>query len=403
MQSLVVLVLTIPTVTALIGWLTNWAAVKMIFFPETFVGVGPIGWRGILPRNARGFAKSVARTLTGNLLSARDLASRLDPERMEALLERAMDERLDEIVRTAAEELRPGAWDGLPEPVRKQLLAQLAIEVQKTAKEIFERLQGVSDEVLDLNALIVRELSGENTNKLVRLFQEIGSRELRFIEYYGGIFGFLIGLVQVAAWSAFQTWWLMPVVGIFTGLVTNWLALQMIFRPLEPIRVLGVLPVQGLFPKRQAEIAADYGRIAADEIITPANLMRLVSEGEGGERIATIVLETIGESIDSVHARTKGMVPVNITPEHISAVKRTIASQLAAAVPRLKDQATEYLEKKLDIAKTVEGRLAAMPKLEFERILRGLFERDEFLLVVIGGALGGLVGLLQAAIVMASS
>ena len=42
-----------------------------------------------------------------------------------------------------------------------------------------------------------------------------------------------------------------------------------------------------------------------------------------------------------------------------------------------------------------------MDKADFERLLRGIFEEDEWILVVIGGVLGGLVGLLQAAVVLA--
>ena len=61
--------------------------------------------------------------------------------------------------------------------------------------------------------------------------------------------------------------------GVLVGLVTNWLAIQMIFRPMEPRRYLGVFHYQGMFPKRQKEISADYGRITANEILTPRNLI----------------------------------------------------------------------------------------------------------------------------------
>jgi len=54
-----------------------------------------------------------------------------------------------------------------------------------------------------------------------------------------------------------------------------------------------------------------------------------------------------------------------------------------------------YLAEKLDIQRSVEDKLAKMPKPEFERILRGLFEKDELTLIIIGGVLGGLVGLVQ--------
>ena len=41
-----------------------------------------------------------------------------------------------------------------------------------------------------------------------------------------------------------------------------------------------------------------------------------------------------------------------------------------------------------------------MDKLEFEAILRGIFEDDEKLLIGIGGAMGAAIGCLQAAIVV---
>jgi len=37
----------------------------------------------------------------------------------------------------------------------------------------------------------------------------------------------------------------------------------------------------------------------------------------------------------------------------------------------------EYVERRLEIAHTIEDRLGAMDKLEFEEILRGIFEEDE--------------------------
>ena len=61
----------------------------------------------------------------------------------------------------------------------------------------------------------------------------------------------------------------------------------------------------------------------------------------------------------------------------------------------------QVVAERLDVAKLVETRLGDMDKADFERLLRGIFEEDEWILVVIGGVLGGLVGLLQAAVVLA--
>src|SRR3546814_10208644 len=85
----------------------------------------------------------------------------------------------------------------------------------------------------------------------------------------------------------------MPIVGAIVGLGTNWLAIQMIFRPLEPRRYFGLVTYQGMFPKRQAEIAHDYGRIAGHEVLTPANLIDHVSTNPAAGELAA---ELVGQA-----------------------------------------------------------------------------------------------------------
>ena len=64
MPDLVVLFLTIPVITSFVGWVTNWAAVKMIFHPENFIGIGRIWWQAILVRRSHKFADGAAERLT---------------------------------------------------------------------------------------------------------------------------------------------------------------------------------------------------------------------------------------------------------------------------------------------------------------------------------------------------
>ncbi|MCC6999964.1 MAG: DUF445 family protein [Deltaproteobacteria bacterium] len=400
MSHTVVVVLSVPLVAAFVGWLTNWQALVMIFQPLKFRGVGPIGWQGILPRKALKFADDVARMLTERLISPREMARRLDPAEMEALLERSLDAEVRALAREAAELLRPGAWDALPEPLREGIVAQVREQTRQAARELFDRLQGLSDELLDLRALVTRQLTGDNTSRLVMMFKRIGHKELRFIEYSGGVFGFLIGLLQAASWGLFGIWWTMPVVGVVVGLATNWLALQMVFRPQQPTRYLGVVTYQGVFARRQAEIARDYGRIAAEQILTPKNLMRLVTEGPGGERMARLIAEVVTERLQTEWAKVAPLLPIQIEPAVLKQLEQLVTQRILARIPDLGPELEPYLERKLDIAHTIESKLAALPKPEFERVLRGLFEEDELTLIIIGGVLGGVVGLIQGLLAM---
>jgi uncharacterized membrane protein YheB (UPF0754 family) len=72
-------------------------------------------------------------------------------------------------------------------------------------------------------------------------------------------FGFLLGLGQMAAWAAHPAAWTLPAAGALVGYVTNWIAIHMIFEPAEPIKVLGLIEVQGLFESRQVEVSDEFG------------------------------------------------------------------------------------------------------------------------------------------------
>jgi uncharacterized membrane protein YheB (UPF0754 family) len=399
MSDLVVALATIPLITGFIGYITNWAAVKMIFHPQHFVGVGPIGWQGVLPGKADLFAHQVAETMSDRVLSARDLAERLDPDEMEALFEERLDRVAPELVREAADVVRPGLWDTMAPEAQAVVVDQVRQLTLATARDIFDHLAGISDELLDLRRLVVDLLTGANVARLVRLFQRIGGPELRWIVRYGGIFGFVVGLAQAASYSVAGQWWLLPVIGGLVGLGTNYLAIQMIFRPMEPRRI-GPLTAQGLFPKRQAQIAADYGTIAASEILTPRNLLRLLTEGDAGTRIARVVLQRVSEAIDAQAPLVSAMTGTEVTADQLASIKWRLVQRVARDYPEVEPEIEDYLGRALDVSQLVESRLAALSKPEFERLLRGLFEQDEWILIAIGGALGLCVGFLQAGVVV---
>lgn len=270
----------VPVITALIGYITNWAAIKMMFHPAEPMGIGPLKWQGIVYRMSGKFAAEISAT-TSQVLTPTDLVDRIDIESLiEKLIDRHGDDA-DEIVKAAFDEVAPGAWDSTAPEARAQIRQMLFDQIGPRVQETMTALGPKLPEIMDLDSLIVTELTGENSERLARVANEIGGKELRFIEIYGGVFGLAVGLVQVALFGIFGIWWTMPIVGGIVGLGTNWLAIQMVFRPLEPKRYAGLIRYQGMFPKRQAEIARDYGVIAEREIFTPTKLLGAVVEGPG--------------------------------------------------------------------------------------------------------------------------
>src|SRR3546814_446699 len=296
----------------------------------------------------------------------------------------------------------PGTWDAMAPEARDQVRGLVLGQVEQSVGHALAGVGDKAEDLIDLDRLMVEELSGPNADRLARVAQEVGYRELRFIEIYGGVFGFIVGIVQAAAYSAFSVWWTMPIVGAIVGLGTNWLAIQMIFRPLEPRRYFGLVTYQGMFPKRQAEIAHDYGRIAGHEVLTPANLIDHVSTNPAaGELAAELVGQARGQ-LDQFRPMLAIIAGVEPTDEQLDKVTFVLTQRLADLMPQARGIVEEHLSQSLRLDQLIEERLSVLDKHQFERMLRGIFEEDEVILVVIGGVLGGAVGALQGAIVLAA-
>ncbi len=401
MPNWLYLVLTVPTVSAFIGWLTNWQAVKMIFWPPTPRGWGPLRWQAIIYHHADKFATNLGNIAERDLMNGKDLAGKLDAEAIEREFGPLLDAEVPALVAEAADKLMPGAWAKVPAPMQAMIVEQVKTRTRAVSKDVTAEIQRIIGESIDVKTLVHGQLSGSNVDRLARLTKEIGRKEFFFIEWSGGLFGALIGFGQIFVWDAFQIWWIMPIFGVIVGLITNWLALQMIFRPYERKRYLGLFPYQGLFPKRQPEIARDYGRTTATEILTAHNVIESLVTGARGAHLDRELRRVLSERIDREWDQVKGLVPLPVSAEQLATLKDLIADRMLVLAVRLRPQVEKLLDDKLEVRQTVERRLGGLSKPEFERMLRGVFQEDELTLIIIGGVLGGAVGALQAALVLA--
>jgi uncharacterized membrane protein YheB (UPF0754 family) len=391
------ILLYLPIAGAIIGLATKWAAIKLIFHPARYIGVGPIGWQGIVQRRSPKFAAGVADTVTATALTVDDLVARIDGHELAEVVRPSLEAHAPELAAACI------AATGRCEPIDAAEIAHLerALPTHLTAG-----VSGLVDELaprvanqLDVRSMVIELLSGENADRLARLTQRVAARELRWVIWYGGILGFGIGAVGVIGYVFVERWWLLPIIGAIDGLVNNWLAIQMIFRPFERTRYLGVFPYQGLFPARQPEIAREYGVMMAAEVLTPANLLeRLLADAPTLLPDVLAAVDTHLAPLAHEVATTVGLDIDTVSPQHLLLA---LLPMVGPALEPARHDLEELLAKRLDIAATIEGNLASMPKSEFEHVLRGIFEEDEITLILLGGVLGGAIGCAQAAALLA--
>ncbi|MCL7474795.1 MAG: DUF445 family protein [Methanosarcinales archaeon] len=182
-----------PIVGGLIGYTTNYIAVKMLFRPHKPIGIGPLKIQGVLPKRRNDIATSIAATVEEELISIKDLTvilKNLD-------LGTEIDEMVDDFFRSSD-------YDGKSEILSKinvTINSYMRSKVKKSLNRnkdglITEFIRRIEGEV-DFKDIIETKIEGYDLNQLENIVMRVSSNELRYITIIGGVLGFMVGLVQM--------------------------------------------------------------------------------------------------------------------------------------------------------------------------------------------------------------
>jgi uncharacterized membrane protein YheB (UPF0754 family) len=384
--------LTIPIVAAVIGWFTNWVAIKMMFHPLEFVGIKPfLGWQGIVPANAVRLARSGLELVTSSILKVPQLFEDFDAK---ALVDQE-SENLRKLVRKALEEQAiaqvPQMWNALSPQVKEQVFKIAEDEVRGLSVEVFHEAAHQIEELVDVRRIVTEAV--KNDKRLMNdTFLEVGKKEFKFIEYSGFWFGLVFGVPQLVLWLVFPANWTLPFFGFLVGYATNWLALYLIFEPKTPKKFLG-FTVQGLFHRRQKEIALRFGDIVAERVFNPDNLFKEISTGDPRKKLLSIV-EMKADALIAKYQKHP-MAAMVMKPELAAQLKRDILRDVEAEMFRPNSLVQQFINKSDKIRKMLQERMAIMEPEGYENVLRPAFKQDEWKLIVAGAVLGAAVGLIQ--------
>jgi uncharacterized membrane protein YheB (UPF0754 family) len=137
----------------------------------------------------------------------------------------------------------------------------------------------------------------------------------------------------------------------------------------------------------------------ADEVLSPRDFLAHLDPA-GLAHVREVALQVIERESAPLLQMMGAMTGTPIDEARKARLLALLTSRLTALAPAHLPAIEARLRNELAIAQTIEGALAVMPKADFERVLRGVFEEDEWILVTLGGFLGGAIGMLQAGIVL---
>ena len=377
---------------------TNYLAVQMIFYPIKWRGLpiykvegeplGLVGWQGIVPAKTLKMSESMVQTTINELLTMEEIIQRLDPDTVANILQpsagQIVQPFVDELLADKPKALvnfasnytsNTNGW--VQQKVAHKFLKDLTIDVQENIGSI-----------CNLRNCVVNMMMSDRS-LLGKLFQISGKDELDFLVDSGLLFGFFLGMIQLAVSLYWDNPWTLSVGGLIVGLATNWLALKWIFEPVNPLKI-GPIVLQGLFLRRQNEVSADFSEFFANKVLTSRQLWKsMLTDPSTLPEWEKLIAKRFSSLTKDV---TLGAVDLEEQKSRkLNAASARVCANLYDYLVNLHD----YVDEALEIEGTLRARMMAMTSVQFERVLHPIFEEDEMTLIISGGALGFVAGLVQ--------
>lgn len=184
-----------PLIGCVIGWLTNYVAIKLLFRPHAPVEVLGYRLQGLIPKRRKEIARSIANSIERELLSSEDIAGALNGIDWKDEVEKTVEEMVNH-------RFGPNRLKGFP--VVGLVSENLKYHIQYLiTKEIVKQLERKKEgfvlkfkERVDVKELVTSKIDKLDTARFEGLLTEFIARELKHLEWLGGLMGFIIGLFQ---------------------------------------------------------------------------------------------------------------------------------------------------------------------------------------------------------------
>ncbi|MCC5946310.1 MAG: hypothetical protein JJT94_15370 [Bernardetiaceae bacterium] len=392
--SEILLYLAIPISSGLVGWGTNILAIKMTFYPVEAIGIRPFVWQGIIPSKALKIANKSVDLLTGKLLKIDEQFAKIEPHRVAQEIQTDLKALSRRIINEAMEAQAPRLWEKLPDSLKQTAYERVSEELPEVVVLVLQDVKTEIKQILDLKTLTIKSLT-QNKALLNEIFIRCGREEFRFIERSGIYFGTGFGIIQMFVCYFYNPWWLLPAFGLLIGYATNYLAINLIFRPLKPrYYFFGKIKVQGLFLKRQHEVADEYAGIITEEILTTRNIFDFMLRGPGSAKFAQIVRSRVVHAIDDLTGSAKPIINIWAEKE-LAAIKNIAVYRFLEELPLTLRASFPYAEEALNMREMLRTKMKQLTPTEFVSFLRPAFQEDEWILILVGAILGMLAGIMQ--------
>ena len=178
------------------------------------------------------------------------------------------------------------------------------------------------------------------------------------------------------------------------GWITNWVAIKMLFRPHKEIN-FGLFKIQGLIPKRKAEIGTGIASIIQNELISVKDVISNIDREEFSKRLNALIDEVLDKNLKKKVKEKFPFLQMFFTDKIAKDIGNTIKDIIMGNQEKIFEIFSNYAEENIDFEVIISDKISNFSLDKLEEIITFLAKKELKHIEVIGAILGMLIGAVQ--------
>nr|WP_317333732.1 DUF445 family protein [uncultured Romboutsia sp.] len=188
---------------------------------------------------------------------------------------------------------------------------------------------------------------------------------------------------------------ILAVIGGLIGYITNVIAIKLIFRPINPIKIpILNIDIIGMIPKRKAEIATNIGKVVEDQFISVDEITDNIITDQDKQNI----IDYIKVRVKLILSEKMTLIPSTIRNLVQNYVSEIIEDEIREGIDELSEEIINKANSRINIKEIVENKINELDLYELETIILQIVKHELRNIEILGLILGFFIGIVQGII-----
>lgn len=188
---------------------------------------------------------------------------------------------------------------------------------------------------------------------------------------------------------------ILAIIGGLIGYITNVIAIKLIFRPINPIKIpILNIEIIGMIPKRKTEIATNIAKVVEEQFISVDEITDNIITEQDKQHI----IDYIKVRVKSILSEKMTLIPSTIRNLVQNYVSEIIEDEIREGIDELSEEMIIKTKNRINIKEIIENKINELDLYELETIILQIVKNELRHIEVLGLILGFFIGIVQGII-----